>query len=1625
MALHALLALPSVKRMLSRLSLWVEGPTVEIDATVDTLCTILGELLRGKRATTKSFNVLRQDLVLRECLSRLACMEAPIVFQVLVDRLMNKLIAVGVDGLDAFLYQYTPDAGWIPPRGSLEMALRYVLTAPVQDNILRHLDDVWNQARVQFTGQLLCVHVDGGLVAGPVALDVLVRLLGRYRLRCVLMQCGQEWHAWVPGRCLNRNFGWFECLAFDVVPHEGLQSIHVENSALLLFELDQAMVPSRGHGGEQDVGSEDDTISMDTANELSVDDMAEDTQPYEDEFMDIEGDEQLQGVLAHDIEMGGAVDSDEHMPDCWIGEYDDAPALLEEDSDDNDEACGVEDFGDQEVLYIDDVRNTTEFFENLMPGLEYGTDDDDEEASPGVDPTPASGVDPAMEFLNGDSSRVGGLHILLATLAELNTKWNMATEWVKSFVTSILGRMPSLHGITEYVEAHAYVSHFPVVHAQADGINVQYPGCMPLRMYSKHTMQAVDARFVDFERYAYEALTDVHGTRQYDSSVAAYYFNVMLMRLLECGPGVGCVKRGLGASLQDYGSNREYAERFGDTILPGLTYDAEDAKRNVDMLVAADRKFGSMTYFGTVTVDMRRFPGMRELYEQLDTGAIPVEDFAVHMTRAWYRESTLFLRYIMESPDRPLGNARHMFAHAEWQDKGVDAVANFNHWHIGVWTDDRVDDPDPSVAEAANHAALARLTATIERAFEFLQDEEEIRVWEARAAKVQKHTCGPKCLIDDGHGGKVCKDGIPTQPHSEARARTIQTKVPEELKSLLLNHGLAHRKAKTNKVELHDSMIGKVYEAAREGWSNSGTSQFSPRFFVASGGCHQNWQVVHGRRFLLAYLVKYLSSEEERCLVRITKQGATIMQARVQDEQQRKRTTRQQVKPSHARLIGLSEIMFLVLQYKTVFCTFTANRVNIGSSESRFVVLRPRWSPERQASPIFGPDPFLDRNGYRPHAPRPNDSRCGRHLGPFGAHPTADFLHPLREPDRGQRASYHQWATSRYTQDKVLLYCLRPPEMLDMTLEEYSMFTSIDDVCKGHSLWKLDWVQRRERIMNWRENGMFDVRYKRVLLNPGIFTRPGLYRGIFERLGDSQAGEAIARAVQSLAGFREPWMHKLVDFAAKPVVVVYPQYAPSLNGNWMSSVVLCHAPPFTHEKSMVDEWMCTNCRTDQNGDWHAATHNLLGNLSLQRWVLEELSFWPNGVGTMFRIIEPVYEQLHGMGTYNMTSGLAFTDAELDEKHTSKYEAHLQSAYERHMEMLRRLSPWQGAADTEAASWQEQQDGMQLLLDRFDRLLYCMEQIVAADDIAAEGLPHIRPLYIEGPPGCGKTFVALQFVRKLFERGITSNQVEITCVSAYRASVLGGVHIHELFGFLPGNSNLRATPQSLAAVALRRLRKNPEKMRRLQELIVLVVDEFGQCGAELLVAMDLVLRKVWGTEHPFGGLLLVAAGDHYQTEPIRMRPPLTSYIFRCNFEVISLRRLFRSRGDQGLQRIINLMRVPEMSAEGIQEVLHLIEDAFLGCNRVVSPDEVNSDAVWLLSKRRAVSDARDDAFEVARPDDPDVPMDRFKRKYMAEDEHLQAGNWRPASNDRLVTPLDGTCALGKKCYAMVGKRVTVT
>ena len=74
------------------------------------------------------------------------------------------------------------------------------------------------------------------------------------------------------------------------------------------------------------------------------------------------------------------------------------------------------------------------------------------------------------------------------------------------------------------------------------------------------------------------------------------------------------------------------------------------------------------------------------------------------------------------------------------------------------------------------------------------------------------------------------------------------------MQELLVAEGLDYWDG--DKLLMHLDLCGGWHDVHR--WLDNGfRSTFSPYLFVASGGCHQNWQVVSGTRFLLVYLVKY------------------------------------------------------------------------------------------------------------------------------------------------------------------------------------------------------------------------------------------------------------------------------------------------------------------------------------------------------------------------------------------------------------------------------------------------------------------------------------------------------------------------------------------------------------------------------------------------------------------------------------------------------------------------------------------------------------------------------------------------------------------------------------------------
>jgi PIF1-like helicase/Helix-turn-helix domain/Helicase len=145
----------------------------------------------------------------------------------------------------------------------------------------------------------------------------------------------------------------------------------------------------------------------------------------------------------------------------------------------------------------------------------------------------------------------------------------------------------------------------------------------------------------------------------------------------------------------------------------------------------------------------------------------------------------------------------------------------------------------------------------------------------------------------------------------------------------------------------------------------------------------------------------------------------------------------------------------------------------------------------------------------------------------------------------------------------------------------------------------------------------------------------------------------------------------------------------------------------------------------------------------------------------------------------------------------------------------------------------------------------------------------RHIFLTGKAGTGKT-TFLKYIKD----NTTKNAVIVapTGVAAINA---GGVTIHSFFQlpfgpFIPGinrgfsdNSDV-SDKHSL----FKNIRFNSDKRELLQELELLIIDEVSMVRADMLDAIDTILRHFRKKLHlPFGGIQVLYIGDMYQLPPV--------------------------------------------------------------------------------------------------------------------------------------------------------------
>jgi hypothetical protein len=146
----------------------------------------------------------------------------------------------------------------------------------------------------------------------------------------------------------------------------------------------------------------------------------------------------------------------------------------------------------------------------------------------------------------------------------------------------------------------------------------------------------------------------------------------------------------------------------------------------------------------------------------------------------------------------------------------------------------------------------------------------------------------------------------------------------------------------------------------------------------------------------------------------------------------------------------------------------------------------------------------------------------------------------------------------------------------------------------------------------------------------------------------------------------------------------------------------------------------------------------------------------------------------------------------------------------------------------------------------------------------------RPLFVTGKAGTGKT-TFLRYIRENCYKKMAV--VAPTGVAAINA---GGTTIHSFFQ-LPLGMYIPSHPEQWGGgdsyiynknQLLAKLHLNKSKRELIRELDLLVIDEVSMVRADLLDAVDVVLRSVRRRpEIPFGGVQMLYVGDLFQLPPV--------------------------------------------------------------------------------------------------------------------------------------------------------------
>lgn len=202
------------------------------------------------------------------------------------------------------------------------------------------------------------------------------------------------------------------------------------------------------------------------------------------------------------------------------------------------------------------------------------------------------------------------------------------------------------------------------------------------------------------------------------------------------------------------------------------------------------------------------------------------------------------------------------------------------------------------------------------------------------------------------------------------------------------------------------------------------------------------------------------------------------------------------------------------------------------------------------------------------------------------------------------------------------------------------------------------------------------------------------------------------------------------------------------------------------------------------------------------------------------------------------------------------------------------------------------------------------------------------IFLTGRAGTGKTTFLRNLRAKTYKRMVVVAPTGVAAINA------GGQTIHSFFQLpfgpqIPEDGNESPKPNARAlASQYQKLRKS--KLNIIRSLDLLVIDEISMVRADVLDAIDAVLRRARRSQKPFGGVQLLMIGDVHQLAPVAkpeeweiLAPYYNNVYFfgshvlqKTSYLCVELDHVYRQH-DEDFITLLNKVRDNRMDAECLQ------------------------------------------------------------------------------------------------------------